>query len=73
MQNLINIKLPAKIENLEKWIKPISECAKIQGFDQKRISEIELALEEALVNIFTYAYPEKEGRLKFNVRWTIII
>ncbi len=30
------------------------------GFTEKRVQEIELAVEEALVNIINYAYPERE-------------
>lgn len=50
------IRLPAKIENLDQLMGFISGCAKSQGFSQKRLQEIELATEEALVNIFNYAY-----------------
>ena len=39
----------------------VSRCAKEQGFTQKRINEIELAMEEALVNIFNYAYQDNTG------------
>jgi len=39
----------------------VSHCAREQGFSPKRISEIELATEEALVNIFKHAYKDKIG------------
>ena len=55
------IRLPAKIENLKKLIQFVSDRAKRQKFTQKRIKAIELATEEALVNIFNYAYPENTG------------
>ena len=61
MQLLSNIKLPAKIEYLRELMSSVSHCAKEQGFNQKRISEIELAAEEALVNIFNYAYQGNVG------------
>jgi len=61
MRLLLNIKLPAKLENLGRWMEAVSECAKEQGFDQKKIGKIELALEEALVNICNYSYPEEPG------------
>ena len=51
------MRLQAKFENLERLMGFISECAKTQGFSQRRLREIELATEEALVNIFNYAYP----------------
>jgi serine/threonine-protein kinase RsbW len=55
------IKLPAKIENLERLIKFVSDCANKQGIDRKRTIEIEISTEEALVNIFNYAYQNMDG------------
>ena len=43
MRILLNIKLPARLENLGKWTEAVSECAREQGFDQKKIGKIELA------------------------------
>jgi serine/threonine-protein kinase RsbW len=68
MQTLLNIKLPAQIENLERYRKVVLECAKEQGVAQERIIEIELAIEEALVNIFNYSYPEKTGDVEINCK-----
>jgi serine/threonine-protein kinase RsbW len=42
----------------------IGGCAKEQGLSDKRINEIRIAAEEALVNIFNYAYQEKEGDVR---------
>ena len=53
------IKLPANIYNLRKLIQFVSNFAKEKGFARKRSREIELAVEEALVNILKYAYPDK--------------
>ena len=53
------IRLPAKLENLERLMESVSGFAKSQGFSQRRLQEIELAAEEALVNIFNYAYPDQ--------------
>jgi serine/threonine-protein kinase RsbW len=61
MKVLMTLALPAKLENLEGWVKSVSDCAKSQGFDRKRISGIELAAEEAFVNICNYSYPGKTG------------
>ena len=66
MRLLLNIKLPAKLENLGRWMEAVSECAREQGFDQKKIGKIELALEEALVNICNYSYPEEPGDVEVN-------
>ena len=68
MRILFNIKLPAKLENLGRWTGAVSECAREQGFDQKQIGRIELALEEALVNICNYAYPEEPGDVEVNCK-----
>jgi len=61
MQVLLKKRYPARLEYLQPFTEAISHCAKEQGFDKKRISEIELAAEEALVNIFNYAYQGNEG------------
>ncbi len=58
---LTKVILPATLEYLSEMIKPISKCAQKHGFSSNRISEIELALEEALVNIINYAYPDPDA------------
>lgn len=68
MKVLFSIHLPAKLENLESLTESVSNCAREQGFDQKRINEIELATEEALVNICNYSYPEKPGDVEINCK-----
>lgn len=45
----------------------VSAQAAEHGFLPKRIKEIELAVEEALVNIFRHAYPEGGGEVE--LRW----
>ncbi len=62
------MKLPAKLENLGRWTEAVSECAREQGFDQKKIGKIELALEEALVNICKYSYPDEPGDAEVNCK-----
>ena len=59
-----SIQLPAKIENMEPLVQFISDIARKLGFSGKRIREIELATEEALVNIINYAYPNHSGYIK---------
>jgi len=46
----------------------VSNCAKEQGLGEKRINEIEIAAEEALVNIFHYAYQGQEGDVEISCR-----
>jgi len=69
MRLLSNIKLPAKLEYLRELMSSISHCARERGFSPERISEIELATEEALVNIFKYAYPDKIGEVEVTCKW----
>jgi serine/threonine-protein kinase RsbW len=59
-KNMSKIRLPAKIENLKQLMRFVSDYASREGFSQKRLREIELATEEALINIFNYAYPDDE-------------
>jgi anti-sigma regulatory factor (Ser/Thr protein kinase) len=68
MQVLISLKLPAKIENLRRLVKSVADCARAQGFDQKKISKIELATEETLVNIFRHSYPETPAEVEINCK-----
>jgi serine/threonine-protein kinase RsbW len=55
------IALPAQMDYFEAFQTSIAQYAREQGFDPKRIGEIELVLEEALVNVFHYAYRETKG------------
>lgn len=58
------LKLAAVIENLDRFISFVHECAVESGFGHKKSMEMELAAEEALVNIFNHAYPDKEGQVE---------
>lgn len=51
-----NLTLPARLENLERFQKFISTCAKSHSLSEDQIFKLQLASEEALVNIFAYAY-----------------
>ena len=55
------LKLPAVLENLDTFIRLAHSGAATFGLSDKRITEVELALEEALVNVFTHAYRERAG------------
>ena len=69
MAVLIRLRLSAKLENLGRFIGSLGDCAKAQGFEQQEISKMELATEEALVNIFRYAYPEAPGDVEMICMW----
>jgi anti-sigma regulatory factor (Ser/Thr protein kinase) len=56
--------LPAKLEYFQAFQSSISNYARQQGISQARISEIELAVEQALVNVFHYAYKETNGEVE---------
>ena len=62
------IRLPARIEYLETLIQFVSAYAREKGFAHERITQIELATEEALVNIFKYAYPEDIGEVELTCK-----
>ncbi len=64
MQAIAHIKLQARMENLEKTRTFVSQCARAQHFSVARVSEIELALEEAFANICNYAYAGQPGEIE---------
>ena len=55
--NKMTIRLPARLENLEKLIDNILSCLKSAGIHQGAASEIHLAVDEACTNVIRYAYP----------------
>ena len=61
MTVLTSVRMSAKLENLGPFIGSLSNCAKTQGFGEEEVSRMELAAEEALVNVFRYAYPGAPG------------
>lgn len=52
---------PAKLDNLHAMLKFVVDYAETLKFDYNQILKIELALEEALVNIINYGYGSKHG------------
>lgn len=64
MRLLSQLKLPAEISSLRKFIELVSRCAEEQGFSPERITEIGVATEEALVNVCNYAYQDGNGDVK---------
>ncbi len=65
---LSTIRVPAKLDHLHALIGMVSNCAKEQGLGEKRINEIEVAAEEALVNIFHYAYQGQGGDVEISCK-----
>jgi serine/threonine-protein kinase RsbW len=59
------MKLPATLDSLEKLMRFVSGFAGDHGFSKSKIHDIQLATEEALLNIFQYAYPaERKGEVE---------
>ncbi|MEC7839631.1 MAG: ATP-binding protein [Chlamydiota bacterium] len=52
---------PAALETLYEMLKFVKEQASAAGFNNTVVSKIELAAEEALVNIISHGYPETSG------------
>lgn len=65
-----SMKQPATLDSLRPFMAFVSNCLVLRGFHPHRASEIELAVEEALVNIFRYAYPERPGDVEVRCRVT---
>ena len=58
------ISRPANLEYLEELIQFVTDHARSNGFRDKRIGEIQLVIEESLVNVMKYAYPETTGEVQ---------
>lgn len=57
----MNKKFPASLDKLYEMLNFIKEFAIGHGYTQSSICSIELAAEEALVNIISYGYPKEAG------------
>lgn len=58
------IKLKAELNNLPFFIEFVSQKATNNNFDSSSVMQIELAVEEAIVNIINYAYDEIIGYIE---------
>ncbi len=56
-----NLKFPANVELVDKMIDPIVSALREIDVEHKKIYQVNLALEEILVNIAKYAYPDNQG------------
>ncbi|MBU3952885.1 MAG: ATP-binding protein [Proteobacteria bacterium] len=64
--------LSATLENLETLIAHASSFATDNGMDPKLVYQVELSLEEVLVNVISYAYPEgTQGNVEVNCSWEV--
>lgn len=62
------LQLPAVLESLPQFIDFLSRTARERGFGPKELNKIELAAEEAIVNIVHYAYVGKSGDITVTCR-----
>lgn len=65
---MAGLRLPAKLENLSRFITFVGNSAKASGFNGLRLREIELCTEEAIVNIINYAYSGEDGHVEITCR-----
>jgi anti-sigma regulatory factor (Ser/Thr protein kinase) len=66
MKLLSEIRLPARLENLQEAVSTVAATAREKGLNSEKVSFLELAVEEAVVNICTYSYPAGVG--DFDIR-----
>lgn len=66
VQTVTHKKIRAGLEHLEEVRSFVSEYALERHFAAARVSEIELALEEAFANICNHAYPGEPGDIEVN-------
>ncbi len=58
------IVLPAIMDNLPDLLACVNRNAQAAGFDVKAVNQIQLAAEEAIVNVINYAYPSGTGEIE---------
>ena len=58
------LKEPASLDSIGKFIDFVSHSAKQLGYSEERIGEMERAFTEALTNIITYAFREASGDIE---------
>jgi serine/threonine-protein kinase RsbW len=65
-QTIVSIKLSADLKNLERLTSFVAGCARGQGITGERDVDIQIAVEEAFVNICSYAYVGGRGEVEVN-------
>ncbi len=61
---MLHIILPAKMDHLKSFIQSLSGWLQHNGMAAEKIPRVELAVEEALVNIIRYAYEDQTGDIE---------
>ena len=62
--NIFNMTISATSDQLSRVLKEVCAFASQSGASEEKIGQIELVLEEILVNIINYAYPQKPGTIE---------
>lgn len=68
MKDILSLALPARLENLRTFVEAARGAAAKAGLPGDRILKLEIALEEALVNIMRYAYEDDIGEIRIVCR-----
>ena len=63
MSSMDTLTLPARMDSLETFLDFVLKKAEPAGASETLLYDIRLALEEILVTIFSYAYPDEEGHV----------
>ncbi len=64
MKVLADITVPARLESLEGLVKSATGSALQCGLAGESLYAVEMVTEEAVVNVFKYAYPQGEGKVR---------
>ncbi len=64
MKVLADITVPARLESLEGLLKSATGSALQSGLAGHSLCAVELVTEEAVINVFKYAYPQGEGKVR---------
>jgi serine/threonine-protein kinase RsbW len=59
-----SVRYEARIENLEGILRFVADCAGELPWAVRRLPDIELVMEEVVVNVCKYAYPEETGQVE---------
>lgn len=65
---MCNLRFSASLEMLPQMLDLINQHLEKMGCTHKEHHQIEVSVEEALVNIINYAYPEKSGEVELSCR-----
>ncbi|GAK59185.1 putative anti-sigma regulatory factor, serine/threonine protein kinase [Candidatus Vecturithrix granuli] len=66
--NTFKIIIPAELQHLSQVLNTVGAFARQAGATEEKLGQIELVLEELLVNIINYAYPEGQGTIEIRYR-----